>query len=146
VGRPSEKVDGKMAFCIYGDHWTKDWKLKQHYCDPHWREYRRKQRSLTKHKALFIARQQTCPICQRDLSTFKTGSLHVDHAHDEAFTVRGLLCVNCNSILGHARDNTETLERAIDYLKNRDSWAKPLEQFKAELAGEAVDYEALFPE
>jgi hypothetical protein len=33
--------------------------------------------------------------------------------------VRGLLCSTCNSrVLGHLRDSTEALERAIDYLHN----------------------------
>ena len=42
--------------------------------------------------------------------------LVVDHCH-ETGKVRGLLCHNCNRALGLLKDNTETLERAIAYLK-----------------------------
>ena len=40
----------------------------------------------------------------------------VDHCHTTG-KVRGLLCNHCNLMLGHSRDNTDTLRRAIDYLK-----------------------------
>ena len=46
-----------------------------------------------------------------------TERLCVDHCH---FTerIRGVLCANCNWVLGKIQDNPETLERLIDYLKN----------------------------
>jgi len=43
--------------------------------------------------------------------------LVVDHNHNTN-KVRGLLCNHCNRGLGHFRDNTETLLKAIDYLNN----------------------------
>lgn len=45
-----------------------------------------------------------------------TKRLCVDHDHETA-TVRGLLCGNCNFILGHAYDNPETLIALSEYLK-----------------------------
>jgi Recombination endonuclease VII len=40
---------------------------------------------------------------------------HIDHDHvtDEP---RGLLCPNCNLLLGHAHDSAEILAKAISYL------------------------------
>jgi len=42
--------------------------------------------------------------------------LDVDHCHNTN-RVRGVLCNNCNSILGQAKDDIEILESAIKYLK-----------------------------
>lgn len=42
----------------------------------------------------------------------------VDHDHKTGM-VRGILCARCNhDILGHARDEIEFFERAIEYLKS----------------------------
>lgn len=55
-----------------------------------------------------------CYICQRATGVRKR--LSVDHCH-ETGRVRGLLCTACNrNVLGHLRDDTAALQRAIDYL------------------------------
>lgn len=67
-------------------------------------------------------------ISDNDLITLKQNTKHcmicgaqeklvVDHNHNTD-KVRGLLCNHCNRGLGHFRDNTETLLKAIDYLNN----------------------------
>lgn len=43
--------------------------------------------------------------------------LYVDHNHATG-KVRGLICMNCNSALGHFRDNLTILENAVKYLEN----------------------------
>ena len=43
-------------------------------------------------------------------------ALSVDHNHITG-KVRGLLCNNCNSLLGYAKDNPIILQLAIDYLE-----------------------------
>ena len=51
-----------------------------------------------------------CPICGSE------EPLVVDHDHSTQ-EVRGLICNNCNLVLGHAKDNIETLQNAIAYLQ-----------------------------
>jgi hypothetical protein len=57
-----------------------------------------------------------CAICGRHQNTLKK-PLFVDHCHTTD-KIRGLLCQFCNTMLGHAKDNKETLQKAIDYLNN----------------------------
>lgn len=58
-----------------------------------------------------------CYICQRAKGTGKR-ALSVDHCHRTG-VVRGLLCLPCNrNILGHARDDIDFFERAIEYLNS----------------------------
>lgn len=57
-----------------------------------------------------------CYICQR--ATGARRRLAVDHDHVSG-EVRGLLCKPCNrDVLGHLRDSTDALFRAIEYLIN----------------------------
>mgnify|MGYP001580277065 CR=1 FL=1 len=56
----------------------------------------------------------TCEICGiGGESTSKGLCIDHDHALD---TTRGLLCSNCNSILGHSQDNQRILAKSIEYL------------------------------
>lgn len=57
-----------------------------------------------------------CAICGGDQKSSLTKNLYVDHDH-ETGAVRALLCNNCNFILGHAKDDTDILKRAIEYLE-----------------------------
>ena len=57
-----------------------------------------------------------CYICRR--ATGASKRLSVDHCHETGI-VRGLLDTPCNrNVLGHLRDDTDALQRAIDYLTN----------------------------
>lgn len=55
-----------------------------------------------------------CPICERPLSKNRR-QRHHDHCH-LTNKLRGVLCVNCNILLGNANDDIKILERAIKYL------------------------------
>lgn len=76
--------------------------------------------TLEEFKVLRESQQDCCAICGihelecRNLKT-KYYGLYVDHCHLND-KVRGLLCHNCNLILGHAKDNKSVLEKAIQYL------------------------------
>ncbi|WP_406418459.1 endonuclease VII domain-containing protein [Streptomyces sp. NBC_01614] len=59
-----------------------------------------------------------CAICR---GRNKSGhQLHVDHDHTTG-RVRALLCQQCNAMLGHARDDIETLRAAIAYLERHSN-------------------------
>jgi len=62
---------------------------------------------------IFLSQNGVCAICG-DLPN--NTRFTVDHSH---FTgkVRGLLCSNCNAILGFAHDSIEILAKTIEYLK-----------------------------
>lgn len=64
-----------------------------------------------------------CMICKRNereveqgRATANTTALQVDHCHVTQ-TIRGLLCTNCNTMLGKVKDDVSILEAAIVYLK-----------------------------
>lgn len=66
--------------------------------------------------AAMLANQNgRCAICDADTPGGRFTMFHVDHCHRTG-AVRGLLCNACNHLLGNARDNIETLGRAISYL------------------------------
>lgn len=62
-----------------------------------------------------------CAICKKE----DKKTLHVDHDHSCCnqraiscgLCVRGLLCTNCNALLGNARDDITIINNAIEYLK-----------------------------
>ena len=60
------------------------------------------------------AQGNQCAVCGEGLTS--GGAVHLDHCH-ETGVVRGILCRHCNLMLGHARDNPETLMAAAAYLK-----------------------------
>lgn len=64
--------------------------------------------------AMYDAQGGVCKICGKPDTTQKK-RLHIDHCHTTG-VVRGLLCQPCNLMLGQAKDNVETLARAIAYL------------------------------
>jgi hypothetical protein len=59
-----------------------------------------------------------CAICGYKPDTFakKENKLYVDHNH-KTKKVRGLLCMNCNSAIGHLNEDLTILQNAIEYLK-----------------------------
>lgn len=61
---------------------------------------------------LFHSQSGLCAICRKSVN-HKTS--HIDHDH-ESGKIRGLLCINCNHLLGQAKDSVLILERAIEYL------------------------------
>lgn len=69
------------------------------------------------YQQLFTQQEGKCAICSSsEVSVARRSyNLFVDHDH-ETGKVRGLLCHHCNTGLGHFKDKTEALQKAIEYL------------------------------
>lgn len=79
------------------------------------------------YQAMLESQNHVCALCLRPErsnhnKTNKIRSLSIDHCH-KTNKVRGLLCGQCNTALGSFKDNIETMQRAIDYLKTHASTA-----------------------
>lgn len=77
-----------------------------------------------------------CAICQR--ATGKTKRLAVDHSHISGLT-RGLLCGNCNRLVGIARDKTDFFERAVKYLRFPPAEQMGIRAIHQDLRGDDFD-------
>jgi len=87
--------------------------------DPDWLKYRgiANRYKLTKEQHQELV-SKGCGICGTH-----EGTLVIDHDHSCCPTerccgkcVRGVLCKNCNLVLGRSKDSQEILQRAINYL------------------------------
>lgn len=67
--------------------------------------------------SMFEKQNNRCAICGEEFSD--SNKAFVDHCH-KTNKVRGLLCTRCNTLLGMAKDNIETLQNAIKYLNNTE--------------------------
>jgi hypothetical protein len=71
--------------------------------------------SLESYTKMLENQQGCCSICKTPQVNLKI-TLAVDHCHSTG-KVRGLLCRNCNLMIGFAKDNKELLSSAIRYLE-----------------------------
>ena len=89
------------------------------------REYWQNRKAVPVPYATLFKRQRgVCAICGNpETKTNKYGtvfSLSYDHDHENG-KYRGLLCYNCNLLLGKAKDNLEILTKATRYIRK---WRK----------------------
>jgi len=62
------------------------------------------------------SQRNRCLICHTLFDKTYMFSPVVDHDH-ETENVRGILCRNCNSMIGYAKDKTDLLQSGINYLQ-----------------------------
>lgn len=69
---------------------------------------------LTQEQVQIIAENQThqCAICDKPFEE----KVQIDHCHKTGI-IRGLLCINCNWLLGKAYDDPKLLRKAAQYLE-----------------------------
>lgn len=111
----------------YNREWRRTWRVKnlelarkqdRDFAKSGTRRYKKflshlkRQYKLTEqqYKALLIVQSNRCAICRGRLIRPV-----VDHDHNTG-RVRGMLCYNCNTGLGHFQDSVLMLEKAISYL------------------------------
>jgi len=60
-----------------------------------------------------------CKICDKAIFDVvgEKATAYVDHCHHLG-SVRGILCNNCNTGLGHFRDDPKLLQKAIEYVNH----------------------------
>ena len=72
--------------------------------------------TLDEYNKKFNAQNGKCAICSTSKSGGKGTHFYVDHNHTTK-KIRGLLCHSCNFVIGNARENTDILTNAINYLE-----------------------------
>lgn len=65
------------------------------------------------HAEILASQNNVCGVCKQPKTS--TRDWDVDHCHNTNI-VRGLLCRQCNLMLGYAKDNIETLLEGAKYL------------------------------
>ena len=86
---------------------NKEWHFKQKQCSKFGI-------SVEQYNEILLRQDFKCAICSKHRNEFKI-SFAIDHCHLTG-KIRGLLCKNCNLLLGHAKDNPEILHKSIKYL------------------------------
>lgn len=71
--------------------------------------------TLDEYETLLAKQDGKCAICGTTESSW--GSMAVDHDHTNG-EIRGLLCFDCNTVLGKMKDDPALLRRAAEYLES----------------------------
>ena len=69
---------------------------------------------LPEFKQMKDTQNNKCAICKSEFINSKYTC--VDHNHTTG-KIRAILCHNCNTGLGHFKENTDSLKSAVEYLK-----------------------------
>jgi Recombination endonuclease VII len=140
---PTEKLCGKCGKVKSKDQFSRNRSKNnkcQHYCKQCMKEYTRQRISLqdnndkqlwynygitrAEYNALSEEQHGLCASCgneERGMMNGKHKSLAVDHCH-VTDAVRGLLCADCNTALGHLRESPERVEALLVYIHERCLW------------------------
>jgi len=72
--------------------------------------------TLEEKAALLAAQGHRCKACGSHHPGNKLGQWQTDHIHGTKI-IRGILCLGCNSALGHVKDNPQRLRQLADYVE-----------------------------
>jgi len=73
--------------------------------------------TLEEYNIMLENQNGVCKICKLSETCYRNNFLAVDHCH-VTNKIRGLLCSNCNRGIGLLKENIETLNNMIEYIKN----------------------------
>ena len=71
--------------------------------------------TLEDYNNILNSQESQCAICKGKEPGGNFKRFLIDHCHTTG-KIRGLLCLNCNTMLGHSKDNILILTNAIKYL------------------------------
>lgn len=118
VGRNRATRDGLTTYCRpCHNQVTREQVAKLHGNSREYHLRRRYGIGNAEFNSLVEAQGGVCAACREQKPE------HVDHDHVTG-EVRGVLCFSCNGGLGLFRDRIQLLERAIDYLRDTNTWQK----------------------
>lgn len=120
---PSHKIRNRKEYRVSatGRAKIRAWAQSERGREGH-RDYNLRRRygvTLAQFKKLYDSQKGLCAICKVHMTTGITQA-HLDHNHMTG-QIRELLCRCCNGGLGLFKDNTDTMQRAIDYLGKHKS-------------------------
>ncbi len=108
----------RATHAAYGRERSKAWRYanpdKVKYMDRRGQLRRRYGLTPAEFEALVMQQEGMCKICRKLLEPGR--NTHVDHDHDTK-VIRGVLCGQCNVLIGMAHNSPGILEQAITYLK-----------------------------
>ena len=74
--------------------------------------------TLDQYNKMLSDQNNSCKVCNTHESEL-TRKLAVDHCHTTD-KIRGLLCMNCNTSLGHLKEDTKIMQKLIEYVKEHN--------------------------
>ena len=108
LGMQNSKEYNRLYYLAHKDRYRGAYSRDKHF--------RRKYRiTLEDYRRMLEGQNGRCAICGTNQPGGRYKVFHVDH-HHETGAVRGLLCNNCNAMIGLAKDDRAVLEAAINYL------------------------------
>ena len=90
--------------------------------NPHYRLKRKYNITYNELEFLYHKQNGRCAICHQEIALKGGRYTHIDHDHISG-KVRGILCRNCNIILGIIKEDTKILRNAAEYLEGQ-AWLK----------------------
>jgi hypothetical protein len=118
--KPEVKAHYKAYQKLYANKPENNERMKAHY-----KAYDLKRNyniTIEDYNKLFEKQQGKCAICGKHQNELKR-KLAVDHNHITG-EIRGLLCGNCNKILGFAYEDINILQNTIKYMKIKNEIKK----------------------
>ena len=134
IGKPCKYCGGKVRSvkdgrCVdYPEHRKLFPQYIEYETSPERLEHKRwnkmrQQYGIDKDEWYWMLKEQNyqCRICKKELKESEKGrrkksEICVDNDH-KTMRVRGLLCVQCNFLIGHAKEDVSILNSAIIYVK-----------------------------
>ena len=120
--KDKNRKDGLYVYCkICMRVWSREYRLRKPRRSKHSEIKYKYGITIEEYNEKLERQGNGCAICKDEKPGGGHNNLYVDHNHKTG-KVRGLLCRSCNLMIGHAKDDTQLLATAINYLVD---WGQP---------------------